>query len=114
MISKSNPGKSKPGKTEPETKQLGNVRPWRVEFDDRARRDLRKLDASVQTAILRYLRERIATAEDPRRFGKALRRSLAGLWRYRVEDYRLICRIEDDHVVVLVVQVGHRREVYED
>jgi len=87
---------------------------WAVEFDDRARRELRKLDAKIQQAILSYLRSRIAVADDPRRFGKPLRRNLAGLWRYRVEDYRLICRIEEARVVVLVLQVGHRREVYED
>jgi mRNA interferase RelE/StbE len=91
-----------------------SVKAWTVEFDDRARRELRKLDATPQQAILRYLRERIAVAEDPRRFGKPLRRNLAGLWRYRVEDYRLICRIEDERVVVLVLQVGHRRDIYED
>ena len=87
---------------------------WAVEFDERARRELRKLDTTVQKAILKYLRERIAGPEDPRRFGKALRRNLAGLWRYRIDDYRLICRIEDERVVVLVLQVGHRREVYEE
>jgi mRNA interferase RelE/StbE len=96
-------------KSEPE-----KVRRWTVEFDDRARRELRKLDSGVQDAILRYLRERIAITEDPRRFGKPLRRNLAGLWRYRIEDYRLICRIEDDRVVILVLQVGHRRDVYDD
>jgi mRNA interferase RelE/StbE len=87
-----------------------------VEFDDRARRELRKLNVNIQKSILRYLRERIATQEDPRRFGKALRRNLAGLWRYRVEDYRaedcrIVCRIEDERVVVLVLQVGNRREI---
>jgi mRNA interferase RelE/StbE len=87
---------------------------WAVEFDDRARRELRKLDPKIQQAILSYLRSRIAVADDPRRFGKPLRRNLAGLWRYRVEDYRLICRIEETRVVVLVLKVGHRREVYED
>ncbi len=87
---------------------------WTVEFDDRARRELRKLDAKVQQAIFRYLRQRIAVSQDPRRFGKPLRRNLAGLWRYRVEDYRLICRIEDERIVVLVLEVGHRRDVYED
>jgi mRNA interferase RelE/StbE len=85
-----------------------------VEFDDRARRELRKLDGKNQQAILRYLRERIAVAEDPRRFGKPLRMNLAGLWRYRVGDYRPICRIEENRLIVLVLQVGHRREVYED
>ena len=87
---------------------------WAVEFDDRARRELRKLDPKIQQAILSYLRSRIAVADDPRRFGKPLRRNLAGLWRYRVQDYRLICRIEEARVVVLVLKVGHRREVYED
>ena len=98
--------------TSPSDPKTGSA--WAVEFDDRARRELRKLDAKIQNAILRYLRERIAGTEDPRQFGKPLRRNLAGLWRYRVEDYRLICRIEDERVVVLVLQVGHRREVYKD
>lgn len=87
---------------------------WTVEFDERARRELRKLDGKNQQTILRYLRERIAVAEDPRRFGKPLRMNLAGLWRYRVGDYRLICRIEENRLVVLVLKLGHRREVYED
>ena len=87
---------------------------WTVEFDDRARRELRKLDAKTQQTILRYLRERIAGADDPRRFGKPLRMKLAGLWRYRIGDYRLICRLEENRLVVLVLRVGHRREIYED
>jgi mRNA interferase RelE/StbE len=96
-------------KGEPRPPQL-----WMVEFDDRARRELRKLDANTQKSILRYLRERIAGSEDPRRFGKPLRHNLAGLWRYRVDDYRLICRLEDGRVVIVVLQVGYRRDVYED
>ena len=63
--------------------------------------------------ILRYLRQRIATAENPRRFGHALTGDLKGLWRYRVGDYRIVASIEDAQFVVLVVTVGHRREVYE-
>lgn len=86
---------------------------WSVEFDERARKELRSLDAQAQREILRYLRERVATDENPRRFGKALGHDLSGLWRYRVGDYRLICRIEEQVLVVLVVRVGHRREVYE-
>ena len=85
-----------------------------MEFDDRARRELRKLDLKTQRDILRYLRERIAGSSDPRQFGKPLRRDLAGLWRYRVGDYRLICRLEEGRLVVLVIMVGHRREIYED
>jgi mRNA interferase RelE/StbE len=92
----------------------GKAGRWTVEFDDRARRELRKLDPKIQQTILRYLRERIAGREDPRQFGKPLRMNLAGLWRYRVGDYRLICRLEENRLLVLVLQVGHRREVYED
>jgi mRNA interferase RelE/StbE len=94
------------GKSEPEREKV-----WTVEFDDRARRELRKLDSKIQKKILRYLRERLAGSEDPRRFGKPLRRNLAGLWRYRIEDYRLICRFEDDRVVVLVLEIGHRSDI---
>lgn len=86
---------------------------WTVEFDDAAARELRKFDRQAQQEILRYLRERIATDEDPRRFGKPLSRDMAGLWRYRVRDYRMICNIEDDKLVVLVLRAGHRKGVYE-
>jgi len=86
---------------------------WRVEFDRAAARDLRKLGAEAQRMILRFLRERIATADDPRRFGRALARDLKGLWLYRVGDYRIVASIEDDRFIVLVVTVGHRREVYD-
>jgi len=85
---------------------------WRVEFDPDAAKELRKLGAPARQAILRDLRERIATTDDPRRFGKALAGDLAGFWRYRVGDYRLIVAIEDDRLVVLVVRIGHRRSVY--
>jgi mRNA interferase RelE/StbE len=88
-------------------------REWRVEFDAAAARDLRKLGYTAQQAILRYLRQRIATAEDPRRFGRALTGDLKGLWRYRVGDYRIVAKIEDDRFFVLVLTVGNRRDVYE-
>ena len=85
---------------------------WRVEFDDRAAKELRKLDKQAQRDILSYLRQRIATEEDPRRFGKSLSQDLAGLWRYRVRDYRFICRIEEDKLIVMLLHVGHRGNVY--
>lgn len=87
---------------------------WKVEFDEAARKELRKLDRQAQQDILRYLRERIATDDDPRRFGKALARELAGLWRYRVQHYRLIYHIEDQILTVLVLRVGHRKDIYEN
>ncbi|MEJ0074232.1 MAG: type II toxin-antitoxin system RelE/ParE family toxin [Alphaproteobacteria bacterium] len=85
---------------------------WRVEFDRAAARDLRKLGAEAEQRVLKYLRERIAGAQDPRRLGHALTGDRKGLWRYRVGDYRIVASIEDDRFVVLVVTVGHRREVY--
>tara|TARA_B100000809_G_scaffold68497_1_gene65676 strand:+ start:2725 stop:2991 length:267 start_codon:yes stop_codon:yes gene_type:complete len=86
---------------------------WVVEFDDAATKELRKLDRQAQQEILRYFRERIATNEDPRRFGKPLSHDLTGLWRYRVRNYRMICNIEDDKLTVLVVRAGHRKHMYE-
>jgi mRNA interferase RelE/StbE len=86
---------------------------WRVEFDADAARDLRKLGHEARRLILTYLRTRIATAEDPRRFGRPLTADLKGLWRLRVGDYRIVAKIEADRLVVLVVTVGHRREVYD-
>lgn len=85
---------------------------WAVEFDEAAAKELRKLDRQMQREILNYFRQRIATDEDPRRFGKPLSRDLVGLWRYRVRDYRMICNIEDDKLIVLVVRVSHRKDVY--
>ena len=85
---------------------------WRVEFDRAADRDLRKLGSEAGRSVTRYLRERIATADDPRRFGHALTGDRKGLWRYRVGDYRIVASIEDSRFVVLVVTIGHRREVY--
>ena len=86
---------------------------WRIEFDPAAVDDLKALDRPVQQRILSVLRKRIAPLEDPRAIAQALRGSdLGGFWKYRVGDYRLICRIEDEIIRILVLRVGHRREVY--
>jgi mRNA interferase RelE/StbE len=85
---------------------------WVYRFDERAVKELRKLGKQAQRDIISYLDERIAVDEDPRRFGKGLRSDLAGLWRYRVGDYRIVCQILDGELIVLVVTVGHRRDVY--
>ncbi|HXW41676.1 MAG TPA: type II toxin-antitoxin system RelE/ParE family toxin [Xanthobacteraceae bacterium] len=92
---------------------MSQTRVWRVEFDPDAARDLRKLGAAAEGTIVRYLRQRIATTGNPRRFGRPLTGDLKGLWRYRVGDYRIVAAIEDDRFVVLVVTIGHRREVYD-
>ena len=85
---------------------------WKIDFDPAALRELAKLDKPVERRILKFLRERVAKLDDPRQIGARLQGILSGLWKYRVGDYRLICSIEDDRLVVLVLRVGHRREVY--
>lgn len=85
---------------------------WRIEISETAKKQLAKFDRQVQVDILRYLRERLATKEDPRRYGAPLRRDLAGRWKYRVGDYRLICEIQDEKILVLVLMVGHRSKIY--
>lgn len=86
---------------------------WTLEYDPRVEKDLKKLDRAIQREILDYMDGRIAINESPRRFGKALRHSKRGLWRYRVRDYRIVCEIQDAKLIVLVLSVGHRSTVYE-
>ena len=86
---------------------------WKIEVSPAAERELSKLDAQHAKRILKFLHERLARLDDPRSVGKALQGSHLGeFWRYRVGDYRLICKIEDDRVVVLLLRVGHRKEIY--
>jgi len=86
---------------------------WHVEFEADAYRELQRLGADASARIAKFLRTRLATPEDPRRFGQPLRADLHGYWRYRVGDYRVVARIIDDRVLVLVVRVGHRKDVYD-
>jgi mRNA interferase RelE/StbE len=88
------------------------AREWRVEFDVAAAKEFKKLGAADQRRIVKFLRERIAASPDPRRLGAALAGDFAGLWRYRVGDYRLIASIEDGRFTVLILRIGHRREIY--
>jgi mRNA interferase RelE/StbE len=85
---------------------------WQVEFLPEASRDLKRLGPDAQAAVLIYLRQRIATSDNPRRFGHALTGDRTGFWRYRVGGYRIVAAIEDNRFVVVVVAVGHRRDVY--
>lgn len=85
---------------------------WTCRFDERALKELKKLGPEAQRVILAYLDDRVAGDADPRRVGKSLKANLAGLWRYRVGGYRILCHIVDQELVVLVVAVGHRRDIY--
>jgi len=75
-------------------------------------RQLKRLDRSTAQNLLRYLNRLLREVEDPRQRGKGLTANLTGLWRYRVGDYRVICEIQDGELVVLVLQVAHRSQVY--
>jgi mRNA interferase RelE/StbE len=86
---------------------------WQIEFTAEAEGDFSRLDRSIQRRIFAYLNGRIATAVDARDYGKPLLHELSGLWRYRVGDYRILCRLEDERVTVVVVQIGHRSTVYD-
>jgi len=84
---------------------------WRIELTESAAKSLAKLDRPVARRLVKFLRETLAGLEDPRSAGKALVGPL-GLWRYRVGDFRIVVSIEDAALRVLVVRIGHRREVY--
>lgn len=85
---------------------------WRVEITGKALNALEKLNREDGERIVRFLRERVLARKDPRQAGEALKGKLAEFWKYRVGDYRIICRIDDAVFLVLVVQIGHRKEIY--
>lgn len=86
---------------------------WTVEVDASAEKQLGKLGRNDALRIRNFLRERLAGADDPHRIGKALVGSkYKNLWRYRVGDYRIICNLQHNRLVVLVIEIGHRREIY--
>lgn len=86
---------------------------WRIEVHPRAEKELVRLDRPTALRILRFLRERVAPLADPRTIGEPLTGPEIGrFWKYRVGDYRLICDIRDDRITILVVRLGHRRDVY--
>lgn len=86
---------------------------WRIELDPAVERELDKLDHQIARRILKFLYECVAMLDDPRSIGEALKGSRLGeFWKYRVGDYRIISRIEDGELLVLVVKIGNRREIY--
>lgn len=86
---------------------------WSIEYDEAALKDLASMDKQVARRITSFMRERVASLDDPRSIGEALKGSrLGAFWKYRVGDYRIIANIEDAALRVYVVRVGNRREVY--
>ena len=83
-----------------------------VTFTDQAEKAFAKLDRPIQKEIEKYLTRRVLTADHPRVFGKVLKANLSDFWCYRISDYRIICKIEDQELVIVIVRVAHRKEVY--
>ncbi len=83
---------------------------WKIEFETRVEKSLKKIDRKQLIQIREYLETRVAN--NPRQFGKSLKSRFVGLWRYRVGNYRIVCQLQDDKLVVLVVKIGHRKEIY--
>ena len=85
----------------------------KIEFDPGALDDLKKLDRPVQQRLVGFLRQRVATLDNPRSIGEALSGArLGNYWKYRVGDWRIICELQDERIVVRVLRIGNRRDVY--
>lgn len=85
---------------------------WSIEVTKTATKQLSKLDRNEAKQITSFLRDKVSSLNNPRDLGKALTGNMAGLWRYRVGDWRVICEIQDNELIVLVIELGHRREIY--
>ena len=83
----------------------------KIEYTPKAGKQFSRLDRTIQSRIKKHMSE-IATLDDTRSRGKALTSNLAGLWRYRVGDYRILCRIYDDKLVITVIEIAHRSTIY--
>lgn len=86
---------------------------YKVEFSKAALRNIKKLDKDVAQVIVSWINKNLEGTDNPRQYGKPLKGALAKAWRYRVGDYRILCEIQDDKVVIIVIRIGHRREVYD-
>lgn len=86
---------------------------WRLEFSKRADKQLSKMDPGVRRVIVAWLLKNIDGCLDPRAHGKGLTANRSGKWRYRVGDYRVLCEIRDEELIVLAIEIGHRSNIYD-
>ena len=86
---------------------------YKVEYTKAAVKQFKKMDKRIAALILSYIGEKLVDCENPRLYGKALRGNLDDIWRYRVGSYRILAKIEDDKVLIIVVELGHRKEIYD-
>ena len=85
---------------------------YKVIIRQKAEKQLNKLDDSRKLKIMRYIKQNLNNTDNPKKFGKALRYNLKGFWRYRVENYRIIAKIEKDELVILIVEIDKRDKIY--
>jgi mRNA interferase RelE/StbE len=85
---------------------------WKIRYLRSARKDAKKIDPHIREKIRGYLEQRVASLDDPRQLGEPLKGQLAKLWRYRIGDYRIICEFRNNELIVIVIRIGHRRNVY--
>ena len=85
---------------------------YHLEYSKRAIKDLKKLDPATRKLIYGWLDKNLHNCENPRLQGKALRGNLQGLWRYKIGDYRVITKINDDCLIIIALNIGHRRDIY--
>ena len=86
---------------------------YQIEFDEDGLRDFELLDNSVKLSVKKYFKKLISV-ENPKAYGKALTGNLAGCWRFRVEDYRIGAKIQDNKLVILIIAIDHRRKIYKE
>lgn len=86
---------------------------YEVVFTEKALKSLKKMDKHISSLIIGWVEKNLQGCTDPRRFGKGLTANRSGQWRYRVGDYRLLADIQDEKIIILIINVGHRRDVYE-
>ena len=85
---------------------------YKIVFDEAIKKDLKKLDKQTLKILFNWIEKNLSNTDDPRSMGKALVGNKKGYWRYRIGDYRLITRIEDDRLIIVAINFKHRREVY--
>ena len=85
---------------------------YKLVYSEKAQKQLNRLDYSIKSKILKYIDQNLFNTDNPKKFAKALTYNLKGFWRYRVENYRIIAKIEEDKLVILIVQVDKRDKIY--
>lgn len=91
---------------------MKNVLAYKIKFTKTAEKELSKLDKQSAQRIVRFFKDRLSISENPKLLGKQLSGELSVFWRFRVGDFRIICEIKDDELVILALRIGHRKDIY--